>query len=887
MYKVELMFIAPKTAYIQNPPIVHKPIPGYVSNGMLYLSCISENELNLVNAERFWKELASCNEHKVDWDELFLEPRLSLNKEAVVEFAKLKVNLPPLELAELSRKIDILAFAKLAMHGLSAMHLAACLGSISLMDQAWHSYEDLNLPCQKHNCFLYGLTPLLITFRFGHLEAFKWLLENRALLNDYNSLSSILEYSDEKQRPFAELLIHHGFLRYQNRDLGHTAIHVAARINKRSLLCFLIEAGVDINMRDSSGCTPLFHAIEGQQLSMVRLLIEKGADINAQSHAQDSPLSIAIKLRQSAIVRFLLKNGAQFSATQFLYALHRGPYDTINALCKYVSRMDTEEIFRLVNSNNYKSIELLLLSKQFDINVKNNRGEPLFHYILKTKNLRLIQCCLACTKLDKKATDSEGVSPLHIAVSLKKLCLVQLLLKEGFDVNAQTQSQITPLHLAAFHDDIAIAFTLVKQGADVTKQDYLGLLPIHQAAFAQGDMHLLALLTQGANLLVAPYAVYLLYKQGRLGLAEKYYAQLDKAFKNRRREIAMRQLIAHVYEYERESTLISLDNPIQQTVIQLQGMHFDQWLHRKTIKALESLRNVTYCIKKDDKIIIKNFFPLKLLEQIISTCRFSENSFTKSSTDILMRIWSDQPTFIFTGWQNHAVQLLFVGDLIFFNNRHYPVQVRRFNSSKLDSELICKIRACKNLSEKNYKILVTEMEKKLHFHQDRITEAIEKAYNLGIQKVGNCVFASFESAIWSLITIHQIKRKIKRSFNQRISWANFYFSNLKLKIKLTLSIKYLNSHLTQTKQSGLYPDMKLSSFMTSNLKTYQIEENHPLHGLYIDHLEKFNTLIRFRSLTVYFYQHVAIIQKKGVSLSNDQMLTYEKIYEQYSLNGNF
>ena len=64
----------------------------------------------------------------------------------------------------------------------------------------------------------------------------------------------------------------------------------------------LIEFGVDINMRESNGETPLMKAALQDHLSSVNIMLTAGNDINAQENYGNTALIIASKKGYNDIV---------------------------------------------------------------------------------------------------------------------------------------------------------------------------------------------------------------------------------------------------------------------------------------------------------------------------------------------------------------------------------------------------------------------------------------------------------------------------------------------------------------------------------------------------------------------------------------------------------
>lgn len=127
---------------------------------------------------------------------------------------------------------------------------------------------------------------------------------------------------------------------------GRSLLHYSVGCNREEVFDYLVERGIDINIEENVGWTPLLLAImqkrevfvqkllalnakanfnhenkEGtsvlmeailnDDLSTARLLIEKGADVDALNNRGNSPLSIARREGLSEIVSLLLAHGAK------------------------------------------------------------------------------------------------------------------------------------------------------------------------------------------------------------------------------------------------------------------------------------------------------------------------------------------------------------------------------------------------------------------------------------------------------------------------------------------------------------------------------------------------------------------------------------------------
>jgi ankyrin repeat protein len=72
----------------------------------------------------------------------------------------------------------------------------------------------------------------------------------------------------------------------------------------------VIDCGVNPNIQDANGRTPLHYAAFDGRLEVVKLLLEHGADPNIKNNDGDTPLHIAARRDYCVVVKLLLNHGA-------------------------------------------------------------------------------------------------------------------------------------------------------------------------------------------------------------------------------------------------------------------------------------------------------------------------------------------------------------------------------------------------------------------------------------------------------------------------------------------------------------------------------------------------------------------------------------------------
>ena len=103
------------------------------------------------------------------------------------------------------------------------------------------------------------------------------------------------------------------------------------------------------------------------------------------------------------------------------------------------------------------------------------------------------------------AKDKNENTPLHFAASSGNTGIVELLIKNGANTNAKTDSGDAPLLNAVTYDTLnhtVIANLLIENGADIEGQDDIGYTPLHKAAWAGSTNMVNLLIDLGANVFI-------------------------------------------------------------------------------------------------------------------------------------------------------------------------------------------------------------------------------------------------------------------------------------------------------------------------------------------------------------------------------------------------
>lgn len=113
---------------------------------------------------------------------------------------------------------------------------------------------------------------------------------------------------------------------------------------------------------------------------------------------------------------------------------------------------------------------------------------------LRKEYRKILNILLGEKKLKVNVKDKHGETPLHRAVALGRMEVVQRLVKKGADINAQDNRGRSPLHIALGLKNFAIAFWLIEQGGKTNLKDKNGNTALHMAAAKGFEEIIVALL---------------------------------------------------------------------------------------------------------------------------------------------------------------------------------------------------------------------------------------------------------------------------------------------------------------------------------------------------------------------------------------------------------
>ena len=342
--------------------------------------------------------------------------------------------------------------------GLSALHLAAFYGHIDIIELLVKQGLDVNVVDNK------GRTPLHLAAARGQLESIHTLLE----------LKKVTDKSSQEERdsPIYQavagghkdvLLLNEGCPIGIRNSYSSSALHLAARFGMVHVIEILVMNGLDVNVEDNKGRTPLHSAAAQGQLESVQTLFRLGGRKSLTKIAREggTPLHRAVAGGHKDMVTLLLKEGCPVTARAS---------NSVSVLHCAVEFGQEELIGYLIDCG-------------LDANIEDDDGRTPLHLAAILDQLELVHALLRLGGRRSMTMIARDVgTPLHVAVIQGNKDIVSLLLSEGCPMNMTINGDLTALHIAAGSGQVDIIELLVGHGLDVNIQDDKGLTPLHTAA---------------------------------------------------------------------------------------------------------------------------------------------------------------------------------------------------------------------------------------------------------------------------------------------------------------------------------------------------------------------------------------------------------------------
>jgi len=269
-------------------------------------------------------------------------------------------------------------------------------------------------------------TPLHLAAARGYARIATLLIAHGADVNarDQTGATPLSEACWTGEAEMVRLLIEKGAdAKDVNPETGMTPLHAAASRGYREVAKALLDAGARADVRDNSGATPLYLALQFQRTQVIGLLVG--------NQAENRPAAASVDVK--AVLRD---------------AVLRGQTNLVAMLVDMMPPLGSTTLLHDAALKDHVDVIELLLAHGADVNSLNAQGATALHDAALAGQRAAAEALLAHGATINARDSESGATPLHRAASWGRRDVVELLLSHGADPRIRDKGGRTPLDLA-------------------------------------------------------------------------------------------------------------------------------------------------------------------------------------------------------------------------------------------------------------------------------------------------------------------------------------------------------------------------------------------------------------------------------------------------------
>eukprot|EP00919_Chromeraceae_sp_WS-2016_P033014 GHVR01078058.1.p1 GENE.GHVR01078058.1~~GHVR01078058.1.p1 ORF type:complete len:993 (+),score=183.42 GHVR01078058.1:31-2979(+) len=367
----------------------------------------------------------------------------------------------------------------------SLLHMAAYGGCVGCVETLVNRGTDVNATNFSN------ITPVLLSSHWGHVDV---------------SFELIRLNADIKITDNAGL-----------SGLHHVCIKCVSQSER--LLQYFVNNGIDVDIKNKNGSTPLHIASSYGNPRCVSSLIDRHANVNAMANLFQTPISLASIEGYNDVIELLIASKSELNNAghPLGYACMYGRVDTVRILIEngaYVNFIDYNGYTAILYASLSNSVEIvkLLIQNNATIDYSNYEGISALHLACSEGSVGVVKVLLD-HNVDVNVVSKSGNTPLHYAVEgsnpsvseVDVLDIVALLLDHNAHVLTTNQSGETPFEVSVRHFD-EVSIQLLKHYSDLNQPDHFGRTPLHQAAIGGNPLICQKIIDMGGLLDLQDYS---------------------------------------------------------------------------------------------------------------------------------------------------------------------------------------------------------------------------------------------------------------------------------------------------------------------------------------------------------------------------------------------
>ncbi len=351
-----------------------------------------------------------------------------------------------------------------------------------------------------------GISPLLLAILTGYNEMVGYLAGRGAKLTSVESKSLMMIAVDKNDTWLATLTAKQRDTLNITFDDGRTALWHAAMKNSWDVFDIFLKAGTSIEVRDKNSQTIFLWAVETGNTEVITRLA--GAGVLRTSKDVDLMLKQAVtnedypKVKSLAALRPNVNTVYEDGLTLLWYASVKSRADIAGELLKAGANP------RVADPSGKSLLNYCVSTRRYDIakllgkygaTLKNEEATFLLQRGLVIGDEELVQLLAGDLKVNVNNRFKDGLSAIWIAAFTNNTKMVEILAKNGANLNLKDNKGRTALFWAVENDKKEIANALITRGADVNAMDNQRRTALLYAVFVDKPRMVHMLVKNGAK----------------------------------------------------------------------------------------------------------------------------------------------------------------------------------------------------------------------------------------------------------------------------------------------------------------------------------------------------------------------------------------------------
>ncbi|KAL7920278.1 putative ankyrin repeat protein [Trichoderma austrokoningii] len=293
----------------------------------------------------------------------------------------------------------------------------------------------------------------------------------------------------------------------------------------------LLKSGVDLNQRNRKGHPPVWKyrqcsrtdkkIVTDNDEVLLRMLVEAGMDLNLRDEKKGETILglVGARFEENNVMQMFIRLGARLSTGDSKNLLHEATKNyrkgadwfrymiSVGARPNVLGGGDTliHSVLRSArDESNFIDIIQVLVEAGVSPLAKNKKGETALHVVKSMKILERILESPLFRELDINQQDANGLTPMHHAIDIGEITAARFL-RAGADPTIVTTNDLSPLHIASREGASSIIGLLLSEyRSRGVLEKYVNLLgdgmaPLHYACRSGRPESVWELLRNGAD----------------------------------------------------------------------------------------------------------------------------------------------------------------------------------------------------------------------------------------------------------------------------------------------------------------------------------------------------------------------------------------------------